>query len=164
MILAAPVDIANEPYLVGAVVRLFDDSNSYYLHEVLIEKRTASPVLFKTGTDFTGNPSRGDHPSVISLLEQVRNVKHGKQGKQALHGRQSNLADMDAVYMHAVESGDMETAQRMVDERAQQLGYVKAWHNTYGDFSNSRTRGGDLADNSACASYPIMLCFACQNK
>lgn len=124
VVMAAPVDIANEPYLVGAVVRLFDDSNSYYLHEVLIEKRTASPVLFKTGADFTGPPSRGDHPSIISLLEQVRNVK------------QSNPADMDADYLRAVESGDMETAQRMVDEAAEEAGYKTiAYHGTNADFN-----------------------------
>ena len=37
----------------------------------------------------------------------------------------------DAAYMSAVESGDMETAQRMVDEAAKAAGYdVKAFHGT----------------------------------
>jgi len=38
---------------------------------------------------------------------------------------------MDAAYMAAVEAGDMETAQRMVDEAAREAGYtVKAYHGT----------------------------------
>lgn len=49
--------------------------------------------------------------------------------------RYSITADEDAVYMAAVQAGDMETAQRMVDEAAKSAGYAyKGYHGT--------TRGG----------------------
>lgn len=50
----------------------------------------------------------------------------------------------DADYMTAVENGDMETAQRMVDEVAKSAGYtVKAYHGTsYGGFTVFDTYGG----------------------
>ena len=39
--------------------------------------------------------------------------------------------ELDAEYMRAVEQGDTETAQRMVDEAAKQAGYtIEAWHAT----------------------------------
>ena len=46
------------------------------------------------------------------------------------------LSDRDSDYMSAVESGDMETAQRMVDEAAREAGYsVRAMHSTNADFT-----------------------------
>lgn len=41
---------------------------------------------------------------------------------------QGGLSTSDAAYLDAVKRGDMETAQRMVDEAARQLGLIKAWH------------------------------------
>ena len=41
------------------------------------------------------------------------------------------LESADDAYMQAVERGDMETAQRMVDEAAKRAGYnTEAWHGT----------------------------------
>lgn len=48
----------------------------------------------------------------------------------------SRRQQTDQAYMDAVESGDMETAQRMVDEVAKEAGYtVKAYHGTKADFT-----------------------------
>lgn len=42
-----------------------------------------------------------------------------------------SLPDLDTEYIKAVESGDMETAQRMVDEAAEKAGYtINAYHGT----------------------------------
>ena len=43
-------------------------------------------------------------------------------------------ADQDAAYMRAVESGDMETAQRMVDEAAQDAEYAMWFHGNTPEF------------------------------
>ncbi|MEE0969248.1 MAG: hypothetical protein U0M06_07770, partial [Clostridia bacterium] len=44
---------------------------------------------------------------------------------------QYSLPDLDTEYIKAVESGDMETAQRMVDEAAKEAGYTqKLYHGT----------------------------------
>lgn len=57
---------------------------------------------------------------------------------------QEKLSDRDIAYMSAVESGDMETTQRMVEEAAKKAGYtVKAYHGTsYGGFTVFDTYGG----------------------
>lgn len=48
----------------------------------------------------------------------------------------ANVKMSDRDYMAAVESGDMETAQRMVDEAARAAGYItEAYHGTVADFT-----------------------------
>lgn len=52
------------------------------------------------------------------------------------NGAKYSLAEADEKYLAAVESGDMETAQKMVDEAARKAGYtVKAHHGTEADFT-----------------------------
>lgn len=77
--------------------------------------------------------------------------------KFGVHGKGRNTADIkysitpqqDADYMAAVESGDMETAQRMVDMAAKAAGYdVKAYHGTTEEFNKfSRAKWGINHDN-----------------
>ena len=56
--------------------------------------------------------------------------------------------ETDAAYLAAVEAGDMETAQRMVDEAAKRAGYtVKAWHQTANDFTVFNTNNPGAALN-----------------
>ena len=52
--------------------------------------------------------------------------------KKDLTDTKFDLADNDAAYMSAVESGDMETVQKMVDEAARRTGYdtPKLYHGT----------------------------------
>lgn len=50
--------------------------------------------------------------------------------------RLSNSQQMDQDYMAAVEAGDMDTAQRMVDEMAEAAGYtIRGYHGTTHDFT-----------------------------
>lgn len=53
------------------------------------------------------------------------------------------LQDRDSDYLDAVENGDMETAQRMVDEAAKEAGYEKLYyHGTVrGDFTTFKSHG-----------------------
>lgn len=51
-------------------------------------------------------------------------------------GRQYAISKSDAAYLKAVESGDMETAQKMVDEAARKAGYtVRKYHGTRANFN-----------------------------
>ena len=55
-------------------------------------------------------------------------LRTGDKGKQNLS---MSMPATDRAYLDAVENGDMETAQRMVDEAAKKAGYdVKAYHGT----------------------------------
>ena len=72
----------------------------------------------------------------IGSIEYIgRKVKlNGVPFKQVVHKKQNSLKDLDTDYMAAVESGDMETAQRMVDEAARRAGYTTvAYHGTDAD-------------------------------
>lgn len=72
-VIAAPITIAGDPYLMGVVVVKSSLSNRFYLHEVLTEKDGAAP--FKTGTRKNSGDPGGDTPSIISILETIRDVK-----------------------------------------------------------------------------------------
>ena len=61
---------------------------------------------------------------------------------------QRELTKEDRAYLKAVQSGDMETAQRVVNEAAKKAGYtVKAWHQTAGEFTEFNT------DNPSAGKY-----------
>lgn len=81
-------------------------------------------------------PGREPSRALRSCLE---NLLSGR-GSDGLVGKASR--DLDVEYMSAVENGDMETAQRMVDEAAKAAGYtVKAYHGTDSDSFNVFDRG-----------------------
>ena len=75
VVVAAPISINKENLFAAAVIRLMDEKNAYYVHDVLIERGTASPS--KTGADTTRSPSGRSHPSIVSLLQQVDGVNKG---------------------------------------------------------------------------------------
>ena len=56
----------------------------------------------------------------------------------------------DADYMAAVERGDMETAQRMVEQAARDAGYyAEGWHQTKGGFTEFKTDNPQAALNDS---------------
>lgn len=66
---------------------------------------------------------------ILDSAENLRNMEKATDNVK----RQSRT---DSDYLSAVERGDMETAQRMVDEAAKAAGYtVKAYHQTARDFT-----------------------------
>lgn len=87
-VIAAPITIAGDPYLMGVVVVKSSLSNRFYLHEVLTEKDGAAP--FKTGTRKNSGDPGGDTPSIISILETIRNVKRAT-GQDAKMNRPGNI-------------------------------------------------------------------------
>ena len=82
-------------------MRVSPDENSYYVHELILQKKDNAP--FKTGTVKNGTPGEASSP-LFSLLKIVRDVKY------------------DSEYFEAIERGDLDTAQRMVDEAAKDAG------------------------------------------
>ena len=64
------------------------------------------------------------------------------------------VEEMDGDYLAAVESGDMETAQRMVDEAAKRAGYtVKVYHGT----PNTRTEINPKWKDSVIEIHKLLL-------
>ena len=106
IIIAAKGMINNSPSYVGVIVRRFYNKktarNSFYLHEALIEK-TDSPIM--TGPQLSGD----------TVSESVSN--------NSISDSSENVKNQNKVYLAAVEKGNMETAQRMVEEAAKDKGY-----------------------------------------
>lgn len=76
-VVAAPVTIAEKPYMMGVVLMRENGGNRFYVHEALAESEEGTSP-FKTGTAKSGT-SGGDAPSVISLLQRVLYVKKSEQ-------------------------------------------------------------------------------------
>jgi hypothetical protein len=75
---------------------------------------------------FGGSGPQASIAATMVLFETPQRTGDGAAGA---------MADRDAEYMAAVEAGDMETAQRMVDEAAKAAGYVtEAYHGSKEEF------------------------------
>jgi hypothetical protein len=74
-VVAAPITMGGEEYLEGIVLIRRNQTNRFYVHEVLMAKNNET-APFKTGDSPRGEGLPGGAaPSVISLLRQVANVK-----------------------------------------------------------------------------------------
>ncbi len=86
-----------------------------------IDRRTAGGAVPSTVTGRGSPTSRSSSKKI--LPDPNVPVKHFSSDEQ--------IARIDADYQKAVDSGDMRTAQRMVDEAAKRAGYtIKAYHGT----------------------------------
>lgn len=125
---AGPVTINDERVNVGVVV-LFGDKNRPHSLRVLMPSGNEY-VLKKQETDPKrkgASPDGGVRSSTGSASED-RVTQPEKDVKK--------FSDRDTTYLDAVYRGDMETAQRMVDEAAKAAGYTtKAYHGTRSEFT-----------------------------
>ena len=138
--IAAPVKINGKVGNVAAVVRQ-TGKNAYYTHRILMPD--GSEFVFENTNDAeptsldmpVGNDGQG--PSISSASDY--SIPDSSQKSNTQYSLPS-----DAAYMDAVNRGDMDTAQRMVDEAARAAGYpVKAYHGTSnGGFTSFDTYGG----------------------
>ena len=122
-----------------------DFENRFYLHEVIgsdgkfiiIDK--ASRQL-KTGSVKNGLTSSPNALSDITLTDGKEDVKQ-------------KMSFDDENYMLAVEAGDMDAAQEMVDEAAKAAGYVvRAYHGTESGGFNEFTQ----ADDGYSFFFPVL--------
>lgn len=119
-VFSAPVEIAGEKYYEAVVVRVFPDSNKYYLHEVLIEKEGAEG-LFKTGTQGKNPAPSNPTAPIFSLLQQIRNVNSNSStpaaGSQEENGRK--LTDQTAFSLRSTveETRDLVAVHNMTTDQ-----------------------------------------------
>ena len=81
------------------------------------------------------NDASSDVSSDTIIDDSTAKINTSDENSSKKSENSAKRASMDASYLSAVERGDMETAQRMVDEAAKKAGYtVKAYHGTNADF------------------------------
>ena len=87
----------------------------------------------------------GEKATDESLITQRRQENVFASGEEQRESKRTVTLEMDKAYMDAVEKGDMETAQRMVNEAAEKAGYAndESWKmlheapNSKDDFNKS---------------------------
>lgn len=117
-------------------------------------------VTFKNLIDAANHTAL--HPATVYIFfdpqSQVKSadlVTHNSFGKpiplsKRFDSSKSDIRYSDRNYLEAVESGDMTTAQRMVDEAAKAAGYAyKLYHQTGNDFTvfDTRHHGAGTGDS-----------------
>lgn len=95
-VIAAPIEMDGERYLMGAVIRRESGDARFYVHEILTTKEGQAP--FKTGTDSkAGGKSGGDYPSVISLLQKVKNINSNSESSPTRYSLDDDDTDIPGM-------------------------------------------------------------------
>lgn len=113
LVLGGKVEIAGEPAYMGVVLKLDNQSNRYYLHEVLTERDLLSAQK-NTDVVLTGAVNNNGLPGNTSVADlNVAEKKSVVKTKK----------ELDREYFTALQNNDIETAQNMVDKAAENAGY-----------------------------------------
>lgn len=110
IIVAAPITIGKNSYIMGVMLQRDNQYQRLYLHDVVIEKEASD-----SSQDYlvsTGSSEDNENLFTTSILQKILYVKH------------KNKVRLDKAYMDAVNSGDMLSAQEMVDDAANKAGFV----------------------------------------
>ena len=96
--------------------------------------------LGRGGQNVQTDDGLGSESQSVTLGNQTEPNTNTDRAGETQRGRSASgdvrYSMDDSAYMSAVESGDMETAQRMVDEAAKAAGYtIRGWHGTTNFFT-----------------------------
>lgn len=146
----ATVPLINAPFeaeIKGNNVYVFDvGGEKVYFDKKRFAFIDGGMLTYAKGEKFSVIKSVNEDGSLIGYLINVRSpktdIEDGKPTKLKSFSKKKGAkgevqyqsrayTKQDQAYMDAVESGDMETAQRMVNEAAKEAGYtIKAYHGT----------------------------------
>ena len=101
-VVAAPITIGAEDHIAAVILTRSNQTNRFYVHEVLTTKNGAMP--FKTGTR-EGYPG-GNTPSVFSILDRIRSVKDGKNSQERFSVDDSDNLSLQLGDRHSADDMD----------------------------------------------------------
>lgn len=113
VILAAPIKIGTESYLMGVVVNKNVETDRLYVHEVLAINKEGQQSLFKTGGPVKNgvNPGSEAAPSVISILQNILNdnpsirENEGNDAKEYSEKEKQTLTEEEEYAIRSYKSG-----------------------------------------------------------
>lgn len=109
---------------------LQDKSNTVWLATLHIAE-AADGTLYLYDIDPIKKVERGGKSPQTPQQQNAAGTKIQQAPANVKPGDQKSSRPSDTAYLEAVERGDLETAQKMVDEAAKRAGYpIKAWHGT----------------------------------
>lgn len=136
IVVAAPIIMGKQKYYMGVMLQRDAHNQRLYAHDVVIEKE---PTEFSGDILSTTGSRKKSELHITDILLNALNVKQDFS--------QNQYSVRDSEYMAAVESGDMETAQRMVDEAARAAGYrVEYMYRGGGSNHNVLLRADQIED------------------
>ena len=132
----APIRMNGNDYRVRITAREKTNSNTLYIVDAEVLQTNKGNVV--PNANANGNIST--LPSEMSIAELVNGVNifdYNLQKSKTYTDKdiQFSESNIDTDYMQAVENGDIETAQKLVEQVAKEKGYeIKAYHGTNADF------------------------------
>ena len=113
VILAAPIKIGTESYLMGVVVNKNVETDRLYVHEVLAINKEGQQSLFKTGGPVKNgvNPGSEAASSVISILQNILNdnpsirENAGNDAKEYSEKEKQTLTEEEEYAIRSYKSG-----------------------------------------------------------
>ncbi len=134
---AGPVELNGQRGNMGVVVNLNGDH--YYSHKILLpDGRTF--VFRENEKEAAQEPHQGV-TTKGSLAGATRTASRMSIAERKNKVKTKSFSETEAEYEAAIEKGDMEAAQRMVDQAAKKNGYIPAvrYHQTDKKFTEFRT-------------------------
>ena len=126
--IAAPAALNNNAGITAVTILFADKDRVHSLR-----------VLTPDGKEFELQKNEADPKTSGDLAKARQTISDESASKKTIPQPGESVKtsrEIDADYLAAVNSGDMETAQRMVDEAAKAAGYdVKAYHGTNASFT-----------------------------
>lgn len=161
-VVAAPITIGAEDHIAAVILTRSNQTNRFYVHEVLTTKNGAMP--FKTGTR-EGYPG-GDAPSVFSILDKIRSVKNETGSQERFSVDDSN--DRSLQLRERFSVGDVDSHGHSLTPE-QQVFYAQSqardssgrllvlYHQTDGDFTIFDTRHPGAGSRDSDTPFGIFL-------
>ena len=122
-------EVDGNQIIVRLAIKKSPQKNKFWVHSIYTIKNVSdSPASTNKGTE--AGHITADSRYIISQKTDLST----QNSKNVLEGKASR--ELDTKYLSAVERGDMETAQKMVDEAAKKAGYnINAYHGTRENFN-----------------------------
>ena len=161
-VVAAPITIGDQTHAAAVILLRSDQTNRFYVHEVLAMENGALP--FKTGTR-EGYPG-GDAPSILSILDKIRSVKNGTGSQERFSvddsddlslqlGERFSVDDVDS-HGHSLTPEQQEFfAQSQARDGSGRL--MVLYHQTDGDFTIFDTRHPGAGSRDSDTPFGIFL-------
>ena len=109
------IDVSGRKYSAEVVIG-FTKSGICELYDIVEMTPTQFEYKKEATSEAMDSKTESNRSDVTSVYNSIPNSTENVKG-------QYSLPDLDANYLKAVESGDMKTAQKMVDEAAKEAGY-----------------------------------------
>ncbi|MCC7085201.1 MAG: hypothetical protein IT427_09365 [Pirellulales bacterium] len=164
VVVAAPISIADKPYLAAALIRRDKNTQRFYLHEVVLKEKLQQDT-FKTGAsaDESGEPSGVSTGAIRSILRNLLPVNREKGGESATYWKNLRPViyradDRAAMPMGGTASGMPQHRvgeTKTVGDTTYRLNENHRWELADADAANPSSESGGSRTNVSPVAPPL---------